>query len=40
MLSRLVIAFLPRSKCLNFMAAVINCSDYHNIVNQLYPNIK
>ena len=23
MLSRLVIAFLPRSKCLNFMAAVI-----------------
>ena len=28
MLSRLVIAFLPRSKCLNFMAAVIICSDF------------
>ena len=27
MLSRLVIAFLPRSKCLNFMAAVTICSD-------------
>ena len=26
MLSRLVIAFLPRSKCLNFMAAVTICS--------------
>ena len=29
MLSRLVIAFLPRSKCLvNFMAAVSICSDF------------
>jgi len=30
MLSRFVIAFLPRSKCLlkNFMAAVIICSDF------------
>ena len=27
MLSGLVIAFLPRSKCLNFMAAVTTCSD-------------
>ena len=28
MLSRLVITFLPRSKCLNFMAAVTICSDF------------
>ena len=28
MLSRLVIAFLPRSKCLNFMAAVTICTDF------------
>ena len=28
MLSRLVITFLPRSKSLNFMAAVTNCSDF------------
>ena len=28
MLSRLVIAFLPRSKRLNFMAAVTICSDF------------
>ena len=27
-LSRLAIAFLPRSKCLNFMTAVIICSDF------------
>ena len=27
MLSRLVLTFLPRSKCLNFMAAVTICSD-------------
>ena len=27
-LSRFVIAFLPRSKCLNFMAAVATCSDF------------
>ena len=28
MLSRLVIPFLPRSKCLNFMVAVTICSDF------------
>ena len=28
MLSNLVITFLPRSKCLNFMAAVTICSDF------------
>ena len=28
MLSRLVIAFLPRSECLNFVAAVTICSDF------------
>ena len=28
MLSRLVIAFLPRSKCLNFMAVVTICIDF------------
>ena len=28
MLSRLVIAFLPRSKCLNFMAALTICGDF------------
>ena len=28
MLSRLVITFLPRSKCLNFMAAVTTCNDF------------
>ena len=28
MLSRLVIAFPPRSKCLNFMAAIIICTDF------------
>ena len=28
MLPRLVTAFLPRSKCLNFMAAVTICSDF------------
>ena len=28
MLSRLVIAFLPRSKCLNFMGEVTICSDF------------
>ena len=28
MKSRLVITFLPRSKCLNFMAAVTICSDF------------
>ena len=28
MLSRFVVGFLPRSKCLNFMAAVTICSDF------------
>ena len=28
MLSRFVIAFLPRGKCLNFMAALTLCSDF------------
>ena len=28
MLSRLVTTFLPRSKCLNFMAAITICSDF------------
>ena len=28
MLSRFVIAFLPKSMCLNFMAAVTVCSDF------------
>ena len=28
MLSRLDIAFLPRSKCLNFVAAVTVCHDF------------
>ena len=28
MLSRLVITFLPRSKCLNFMVAITICSDF------------
>ena len=28
MLSRTVIAFLPRTKCLNFMAEVTTCSDF------------
>ena len=28
MLSRLVIAFLPRGKCLNFMVALTICSDF------------
>ena len=34
-LSRLVIAFLPRSKCLNFMAAVTICSDFRAPQNSL-----
>ena len=28
MLSRFVIAFLPRSKCVNFVAAITICSDF------------
>ena len=35
MLSRLVIAFLPRSKCLNFMAAVTICTDFGAQVNKV-----
>ena len=35
MLSRLVIAFLPRSKCLNFMAAITICSDFGAQKNSL-----
>ena len=35
MLSRLVIALLPRSKCLNFMAAVTICSDFGAQENSL-----
>ena len=34
-LSRLVIAFLPRSKCLNFTAAVNICSDFGTQENKL-----
>ena len=37
MLSRLVIAFLPRSKCLNFMAAVTICSDFGAKENKVSP---
>ena len=36
MLSRLVITFLPSSKCLNFMAAITICSDHSN--PSLCPN--
>ena len=36
MLSRLVIAFLPRSKNLNFMAAVIICSDFGVQKNKVF----
>ena len=35
MLSRLVIAFLPRSRYLNFMAAVTICSDFGDQENSL-----
>ena len=35
MLSRLVITFLPRSKCLNFMAAVTICSDFEAPQNKV-----
>ena len=40
MLSRFLIAFLPRSKCLNFMAAVTIYSDFRapqNKASQLFP---
>ena len=36
MLSRFVIAFLPRSKCLNFTAAVTICSDFGAQENKVY----
>ena len=36
MLSRLVIAFLPRSNCLNFMAAVTICSDFGAPQNKVW----
>ena len=44
MLSRLVIAFLPRSKHLNFMAAVTICTDFRAQENKVsvsivYPTI-
>ena len=35
MLSRLVIAFLPKSKCLNFMAAITICSDFEAPKNKV-----
>ena len=35
MLSRLVIRFLPRSKCLYFMAAVTICSDFGALKNKV-----
>ena len=35
MLSRFVIAFLPRSNCLNFMAAVTICSDFEAPQNKV-----
>ena len=34
MLSGLVIAFLPRTKCLNFMATVTICSDFRDQENK------
>ena len=40
MLSRLVITFLPRTKCLNFMAAITICSDLgaqKNKVSHCFP---
>ena len=36
MLSRLVKAFLPRNKCLNFMAAVTICSDFGAQENKVW----
>ena len=36
MVSRLVITFLPRSKCLNFMAAVTICSDFGAQKNKVF----
>ena len=37
MLSRLVITSLPRSKCLNFMAAITICSDFGALDNSKFP---
>ena len=39
MLSRLVITFLPRSKCLNFMAAVTICSDFGAPKNKVWHGL-
>ena len=39
MLSRIVISFLPRSKCLNFVAAVTIGSDFGTQENSLSWNI-
>ena len=43
MLSRLVITFLPRSKHLNFMAAVLICSDFgapkHKVSHCFHPHL-
>ena len=43
MLSRLVTAFLPRSKSLNFMAAVTICSDFgaqnNKVSHSLFPHL-
>ena len=36
MMFRLVIAFLSRIKCLNFMAAVTICSDFGAQENKIY----
>ena len=37
MLSRLVMTFLPRSKRLNFMAAVTICSDFGLVKAMVFP---
>ena len=43
MLSRLVTTFLPRNKCLNFMAAVTICSDFgapqNKVAHCLYTSV-
>ena len=39
MLSRLLKAFLPRSKCLNFMAAITICSDFGAQENKVTVSI-
>ena len=36
MLSRFVITFFPRSKCINFMAAVTICNDFGASQNKVY----